>query len=290
MVIAGMALASGWVAVLAVLGSALGMGVGVGLGLPPAPVQLGLYGYNSVLAIICVGGVFLRPSPGGTGLSVIAGVMASLLTAAVNGLLAPVGLPALTFPAAVTCVTFTLFASRAWPAHLVPLSSLGVPEAAAGTKAARDAMANDGLPLVRRPRRLSKGVIRKSHIWQPPLAMDSVQTVDNGNTEERASEPPNEVFLDDEASAPRQVWRPPALRRKDRAGADSPRRIIDVLPADAAGGDGGGPASGATTPRSHAGEAILEWDTSDTQEDWRPRALSREDRNETDVQLRIIDV
>ena len=174
---------------MALAGSALGMAVGVGLGLPATPVQLGLSGYNSVLAVLCVGGVFLRPSPGGLCLTVIAGVMAALLNAALASLLAPIGLPALTFPAAGTCITFTLFATRAWPTHLVPLTNVGVPEAAAAAVAAAAAAANAAAdvaagdaPLVRRPRRLSKLRTHETHMWQPPLALDAVRPVHIGNS------------------------------------------------------------------------------------------------------------
>ncbi len=66
----------------------------------------GLWGYNPTLAMICVGGLFFRLTYRTSFLALLAAVFSCLLTGAVASLLNPVGLPPLTFPAAVACLFF----------------------------------------------------------------------------------------------------------------------------------------------------------------------------------------
>lgn len=71
-------------------------------------MYLGLWGYNPVLACMCVGGMFFRLTHRTTVLAVAASVMAALMTGAVGSMLRPVGMPALTFPAAITSIIFCI--------------------------------------------------------------------------------------------------------------------------------------------------------------------------------------
>lgn len=142
----------------------LGMAVAVGLGIPAAPVEYGLYGYNAVLAVLCVGGIFLRPSLAGAMLTLLAGTMATVLNAALAALWTPVGLPTLTFPAAATCVTFMLFATRAWPKQVVPLEALGVPEMYAVLPVGGPGRARR--PHGRRASRLPRSTRRPAKPWR----------------------------------------------------------------------------------------------------------------------------
>lgn len=122
-------MASLWSAALAVLGSTLGVAVALAFGVAPEPVYLGLYGYNPVLAVMCVGGIFVLPSVAGSLLALLAGIMSTFLTSAWGAVLTPIGLPPLTFPAAATSVVFTIFVATTLPRYLVPLKDLAVPEA-----------------------------------------------------------------------------------------------------------------------------------------------------------------
>lgn len=75
-------------------------------GAPQQQVYDGLWGYNPVLAAIAIGGMFFRLTPRSAALGAAAAIFSCIVTGAVTSLLRPVGLPALTFPAAITAVIF----------------------------------------------------------------------------------------------------------------------------------------------------------------------------------------
>ncbi len=81
------------------------------LGVSPAAIYLGLWGYNPVLAAIAVGGMFFRLNRRTIAMATIAALLSILLTGAMGSFLKPVGLPPLTFPAAITAVMFCLMGS-----------------------------------------------------------------------------------------------------------------------------------------------------------------------------------
>eukprot|EP00048_Salpingoeca_helianthica_P000101 m.39250 g.39250 ORF g.39250 m.39250 type:complete len:400 (+) comp10112_c0_seq2:295-1494(+) len=96
----------------ALLGAILGTLMAMGLGIAPAPIYQGLWGYNPVLAAIAIGGMFFHLNRRTTALATLAALLSILLTGAVGSFLKPVGLPPLTFPAAITAVMFCLMGNN----------------------------------------------------------------------------------------------------------------------------------------------------------------------------------
>ena len=99
------------------------------MGAPATEIYAGLWGYNPSLVFAAVAGLFFKLSRGSVALAVCAAAAATVVHAAVGTFLRPVGLPALTFPAAITALTFTLLgASQPRLGLVAPLSDVAVPE------------------------------------------------------------------------------------------------------------------------------------------------------------------
>ncbi len=81
-----------------------------------------------MLATMCVAGMFFRLSGRTAFLAVLAGIMSSLMAGAVGSLLRPVGLPALTFPAALTSVFFCVMGNSLPHDKPLLLEDITVPE------------------------------------------------------------------------------------------------------------------------------------------------------------------
>lgn len=128
LVAVGVLVASRIAFVAAVCSACIGVFGAVALGAPELEVNQGLWGYDAVLAGLCVGGIFFRLSMRGAVLAVFAAVMATLLHGAVRSALFPVGLPPLTFAAATTCFLFTSMAKTLNGVHVMPLSEVALPE------------------------------------------------------------------------------------------------------------------------------------------------------------------
>lgn len=94
----GLLVASPRAAVAALAGSASGLLVAAILGAGVADLRAGLYGFNSVLVAIVLAPAVAGMGRAGVVLTVLAAVAAPVVTAAVNALLAPLGLPGLTLP------------------------------------------------------------------------------------------------------------------------------------------------------------------------------------------------
>ncbi|GAA3940898.1 urea transporter [Actinomadura viridis] len=90
---------AGWVTgLVALLSSAAGLLVGWALGAQAADLGAGLYGYNSVLTGLALGGTFVAVSRVSAVYALIGVVAAAGLTAGVTNLFAPVGGHTLTWP------------------------------------------------------------------------------------------------------------------------------------------------------------------------------------------------
>lgn len=98
-------------AVFAVLGSLAGLLTALVLQAPETPLRLGLYGYNSVLCGIALGGVFYFLNWKTLLYALGCMVVGSIATASISVMLAPIGMPALTWPFIIV-TWFFLFASR----------------------------------------------------------------------------------------------------------------------------------------------------------------------------------
>ncbi|WP_243545726.1 urea transporter [Pseudodesulfovibrio tunisiensis] len=98
-------------ALFAVIGSLVGLVTALIMQSPEAPVRLGLYGYNSVLCAIALGGVFYFLNWKTFLYAVGCMIIGAIATASISAMLAPVGMPALTWPFIIV-TWFFLFASR----------------------------------------------------------------------------------------------------------------------------------------------------------------------------------
>lgn len=115
-------------ALAAVFGALTGCFTAYALGVSPAAIRLGLWGYNPVLTMIAIGGVFYVLTWRTAVLAIYASMFSVVLVGAFQTLLAPVGMPALTWP---FCFAATLFVGirqsiKGYP--LVDPAALSTPE------------------------------------------------------------------------------------------------------------------------------------------------------------------
>jgi urea transporter/ankyrin repeat protein len=128
-ILVGLAAYSWISAAAALLGAAVGVVGALGLGIPGAAIYAGLWGYNPCLVGIALGGVFYVPQGARSAGMWLFAVLASVVVhGAIASALGPVGMPALTFPAASTCVAFCLLAGAAKGVVAVQLAAITVPE------------------------------------------------------------------------------------------------------------------------------------------------------------------
>jgi len=106
--IVGMCVCSPIAAVAATLGSFIGILTGVAVGADPAAIYFGLWGYNSVLGAITVGGMFFVINWPCIPFAAYCAVMCALTTPTIGAILGTVGVPAMTFPFCVCALTFYL--------------------------------------------------------------------------------------------------------------------------------------------------------------------------------------
>lgn len=107
----------------AVLGSAAGLGAGLALGADGGALFQGLYGFNSVLCAIALGGVFAVLSWRTAVYALAGALLGAVASAGLMAFLAPLGIPALTGPFVV--VTWLLL----WPvAELGAVDAVGLDE------------------------------------------------------------------------------------------------------------------------------------------------------------------
>jgi urea transporter len=115
-------------ALFAVVGSLVGLLTGLVMGAAEAPLRLGLFGYNSVLCGIALGGVFFFLTWRSVLYALACIVLGAIATGAISVALAPIGMPALTWPF-IMVTWFFLFAGRIFGnIHTVPGEKCGSPE------------------------------------------------------------------------------------------------------------------------------------------------------------------
>ncbi len=115
-------------AIFAILGSFIGLLTGYLLQSPTTPVQLGLYGYNSVLCGIAVGGLFYFLNWKTTIYTIFCIVVGAIAQASITSFLAPIGMPPLTWPFIITTWIFMLGAKNFASIEEVPSDKMGTPE------------------------------------------------------------------------------------------------------------------------------------------------------------------
>ncbi|KJE88416.1 hypothetical protein CAOG_00074 [Capsaspora owczarzaki ATCC 30864] len=127
-IVAGTAVCSRISAVMCVYGSILAILMSLALGVPVGQFYAGLWGFNPVIVAVAIGGMFYVLSARVFALSTAGTIMSVFVHGAVSSMLRPIGLPALTFPSAVTSLAFCLMAGAIPGAVPVELSRMTVPE------------------------------------------------------------------------------------------------------------------------------------------------------------------
>ena len=108
----GIAIHSLWGAAMALSGTIVGIVIPVLLGVDKNLIEMGLYAFNPVLAMMAVGWAFLKPSGRSMGLAFLAGIFTVICQAGLTGFLTPLGLPALTLPFVLVMWVFLLAADK----------------------------------------------------------------------------------------------------------------------------------------------------------------------------------
>jgi urea transporter len=98
-------------ALMAVIGTLIGVVFPTLLGADLGLIEMGLYSFNPVLTVMAVGWVFLKQDMGSAMLAILAGFITVITQAGLGSFLAPMGLPVLTFPFVLTMWMFLFAAS-----------------------------------------------------------------------------------------------------------------------------------------------------------------------------------
>ncbi|XP_028273865.1 urea transporter 1-like [Parambassis ranga] len=112
----------------AILGSAAGVFTGLALAAPHKDIYSGLWGYNSALSCIAIGGVFYVLTWQTHILSVICAFFCAYMTCATAKLMSMLALPACTWPFCLSTLIFLLISSEIPAICRLPLSVVSYPE------------------------------------------------------------------------------------------------------------------------------------------------------------------
>ncbi|XP_044030031.1 urea transporter 1-like isoform X2 [Siniperca chuatsi] len=118
----------------AMLGSAAGMlsglpcGTGHALAAPHKDIYSGLWGYNSALSCIAIGGVFYVITWQTHLLALVCALFCAYMTAAISKLMSVLALPACTWPFCLSTLIFLLISSEIPAICRLPLSVVSYPE------------------------------------------------------------------------------------------------------------------------------------------------------------------
>lgn len=118
----GLFLSSRIAGVAALAGSFTGLLVAWGMGAAETSIHAGLFGFNSVLVSIALGGVFFAPGRPTAVYTFLAVIVTPVVAAAVSAAMQPFGLPGLTLPFVLVTWLF-LAAAAAFPALVLPADS-----------------------------------------------------------------------------------------------------------------------------------------------------------------------
>ncbi|KAL7377016.1 hypothetical protein ABVT39_019942 [Epinephelus coioides] len=112
----------------AMWGSAAGMLSGFALAAPHKDIYSGLWGYNSALSCIAIGGVFYVLTWQTHLMAVICALFCAYMTAAISKLMSVLALPACTWPFCLSTLIFLLISSEIPAICRLPLSVVSYPE------------------------------------------------------------------------------------------------------------------------------------------------------------------
>ncbi|NXF81659.1 UT2 protein, partial [Sclerurus mexicanus] len=113
----------------AVIGSAVGMLAGLSLATPFSQIYSGLWGYNSSLSCIAIGGMFYSLTWQTHLLAVACALFSAYLGAAVTSMLSVFGVPSGTWSFCLSALTFLLITTNNSAIYKLPLSKVTYPEA-----------------------------------------------------------------------------------------------------------------------------------------------------------------
>ncbi|XP_069482994.1 urea transporter 1 isoform X2 [Ambystoma mexicanum] len=113
----------------AAIGSTVGMLAGLSLAAPFKNIYFGLWGYNSVLACIAVGGMFYALTWQVHLLAILCALCCAYLGAALANMMAVVGLPSCTWPFCLSALIFLLLTTNNDEIYKLPLGKVTYPEA-----------------------------------------------------------------------------------------------------------------------------------------------------------------
>lgn len=128
LIVAGMAVCSRIAAAFALLGSIAGFLTALAVRVDGFDVYHGLWGFNSVLSAVAIGGVFYVLTWRSALLALACAVASAFLFAAVGTLLAPLGLPALTLPFCLATLAFLIMKASTSRFAPVDLGAITTPE------------------------------------------------------------------------------------------------------------------------------------------------------------------
>lgn len=136
-------------AVFAALGSAMGLLTSlVLLGGGGFANYHGLYGFNSVLTGIALGGIFFVLTWKSTLYALVGALVTAIVTASISAALAPIGMPALTAPFVLTTWLFLLPKALFSVLRPVPLADAAAPERVLETTQAQERMPGAAAPQI----------------------------------------------------------------------------------------------------------------------------------------------
>ncbi len=106
---------------IGLMGSAISVIVAIALGIDLQSVYLGLWGFNSVLTSIALGGIFYAPLPGSIGIALLAALVCALLHGGLLLIFALTGLPVLALTFTITTIGVFFILKHSIPS-LVPVA------------------------------------------------------------------------------------------------------------------------------------------------------------------------
>ncbi|XP_024155121.1 urea transporter 1 [Oryzias melastigma] len=112
----------------AILGSAAGLCTGLALATPHTDVYSGLWGYNSVLSCIAIGGVFYALTWQTHILALTCAFFCAYASSATSKLMSVLSLPACTWPFCLSTLIFLLLSSERPALRRLPLAAVSYPE------------------------------------------------------------------------------------------------------------------------------------------------------------------
>ncbi|KAJ7988305.1 hypothetical protein DPEC_G00322190 [Dallia pectoralis] len=112
----------------AVLGSTIGVASGLALSAPWEDIYSGLWGYNSCLSCIAVGGMFYALTWQTHLLAVACAFFSAYMSSAIANLMSVFGLPACTWTFCLSALTFLLIITETRAIYRLPLSAVTYPE------------------------------------------------------------------------------------------------------------------------------------------------------------------